>query len=204
MLKYCVLITLCISSVSWGQNHGENFTTINTVAAAKDYASGFREVFTGIVHLEKDVFFFDDIDTSKLESYVGTMRSSFGKRTKLIQDSMFNIVNVQIIEFNLKKISPETAEILVGQMSKLLEKGESFWDVKKRFDHTSAEFSSSPKVVQDITDSYSVLENQMTEGEFYRFDNPGENIGIVIIDKNPHLVPGYFIVSYLDRNSGDF
>lgn len=204
MLKYCVLFSLCISSISWGQNHGENFTTIKTIEDAKDYASGFREVFTGIVHFEKDVFFFDDIDTSKLESYVGTMRSSFGKRTKLIQDSMFNIVNVQIIEFDLKKISPETADILIGQMTKLLEKGESFWDVKKRFDHTSASFSSSPKVVGDVSDNYAVMEDQMNEGEFYQFENPGESIGIVLIDKKPHLVPGYFIVSYLDRNSGDF
>ncbi|MCR9174213.1 MAG: hypothetical protein NXI10_17080 [bacterium] len=201
MLKFCVAFALCVTSVSWSQNHEENFSTIKTIEQAEDYASGFREVFTGIIHMEKDIFFFDDIDTSKLASYVGTMHSTIGKRTKLIDDSMFNIVNAQIIEIDYSDISPETAEILVGQMQKLLDRGDSFWDVKKRFSHTSAKFSSSPKMVQEITDSYAVTEGQMIEGQHHKWERAGEGVGFVVIDKAPHRVPGFYTISFLDRNS---
>lgn len=203
MLKLCVAATLCISTFSFGQNHEENFTAVNTVEEANDYAKGFREVFTGIVHMEKDVFFFDDIDTSKLDSYVGTMHNTIGKRTKLIDDSIFNIVNVQVVTLDLTKISPETAEVLIGQMKKLFDRGDSFWDVKKRFAHTSAKWSSSPQVVEDVAESYAISEKQMIKGEHYQWERAGESIGFVVIDKEPHLVPGFYTLSFLDRN-GNF
>ncbi|MDC0257643.1 hypothetical protein OAK35_02760 [Crocinitomicaceae bacterium] len=201
MLKLCIAITLCISTISFGQNHEENFTSVNTVQGAVEYAKGFREVFTGIVHFEKDVFFFDDIDTSKLDSYVGTMHNTIGKRTKLIDDSMFNIVNVQVITLDLTKIAPETAEVLIGQMKKLLDRGDSYWDVKKRFSHTSAKWSSSPQVVGDVTESYAISEEQMIKGAYYQWERTGESIGFVVVDKAPHLVPGYYTLSYRSRTS---
>ncbi len=203
MLKFCVVLALSITTASFGQNHEENFTAINTIDEAEDYANGFREVFTGIVHMEKDVIFFDDIDTSQMDSYVGTMHNTIGKRTKLIQDTLFNIVKIQVIKFDLTKVSQETAEILMGQMKKLLDRGDSFWDVKKRFAHTSAKFSSSPQIVEEVASQYVISEKQMIEGEYYQWERAGDSIGFVIIDKEPHGVPGFYTLSFLDRN-GNF
>lgn len=201
MLKLCTLLSLLISVTSWAQNHQENFAAIKTIEQAEKYAKGFREVFTGIVHQEKDVFFFDNIDTSKLDTYIGSMHDTFGKKMKLVQDSIFNIVNVQVIKLDFKDVSPETAEILTKQMGKLLARGDSYWDVKKRFSHTSAKFSSSPKIVEEVTSDYAVSEEQMISGEYYKWEKPGEGTGFVIVDKEPHLVPGFFTISFLDRNS---
>lgn len=203
MLKLCAVFALCITTISWGQNHEENFAAINTVEEAEEYAKGFREVFTGILHLEKDVFFFDKIDTSNMDSYNGTMHPQFGLRTKLIQDSMFNVVKVQIITLDFKDVSPETAEILVGQMKKLLDGGSSYWDVRKRFQHTSAKYSSSPKIAEEVAKDYVIPLNQMVAGTYHQWKN-GDSMGLVIIEKEPHDVPGFFTLSYRDANSAGF
>mmetsp|Transcript_11240 Transcript_11240/g.15155 ORF Transcript_11240/g.15155 Transcript_11240/m.15155 type:complete len:206 (+) Transcript_11240:28-645(+) len=203
MLRIIILITLLIPAFSWGQNHAENLETINTEEEAEDYASGFQEVFTGTVNIESDVFFFDDIDTSNLEAHVGTLKSSYGKTSKLIKDSMFNIVNVQVIRFDLKKISPETAEILMSQMKKLLDRGDSYWDVKERFAHTSAKCSSSPQIVEEVSEEYNILESQMTENAYFEWVRDGDSAGIVIIEKEPHEVPGFFTISFINLNNGN-
>ncbi|GAB5416037.1 MAG: hypothetical protein Crog4KO_13790 [Crocinitomicaceae bacterium] len=203
MLRICIFITLIAPAFSWGQNHAENLETINTEQEAEEYASGFREVFTGTVNLESDVFFFDDIDTSNLKSHVGTLKSSYGKTSKLIKDSMFNIVNVQVIRFDLTKISPETAEILMSQMKKLLERGDSYWDIRERFAHTSAQFTSSPEIVDEVSEEYNILESQMTEDAYFEWVRDGDTAGIVIIDKEPHDVPGFFTISFINMNNGN-
>lgn len=203
MLKICTLIALCVTYISWGQNHAENFETINTEEDAEQYAEGFREVFTGVVNIESDVFFFDDIDTSSLEDYVGELKSFYGKTTKMIKDSMFNIVNVQVIRFDLEKVSPETAEILMGQMKKLLDRGDSYWDLKKRFAHTSAQFTSAPEIVEEVSGEYSITEEQMTEDAYYEWSTKGKYVGLVIIDKGPHEVPGFYTISFINRGNGN-
>ncbi len=203
MLRTCILLSLFVSHLSWGQNHVENLETINTEEEAEEYASGFREVFTGTVNLESDVFFFDDIDTSNLKSHVGTFKSSYGKTSKLIKDSTFNIVNVQVIRFDLKKVSPETAEILMSQMKKLLERGDSYWDIRKRFAHTSAEFTSSPEIAEEVSEEYTILESQMTEDAYFEWVRDGDSAGIVIIDKEPHGVPGFFTISFINTDNGN-
>lgn len=203
MLRLSVLIALCISSISWAQNHAENFETIRTIKEAKDYASGFREVFTGTVNMEADVFFFDDIDTSQLASYVGTSKSFYGKTTKLIEDSLFNMVKVQVIRFDLKKVSPETAEILMGQMKKLLDRGDSYWDIRKRFSHTSAQFTSAPEIAEEVAEKYDIAQAQMVEDTYIEWSRSGDSMGILIIDKAPHAVPGYYTISFLNMD-GNF
>lgn len=205
MYRFCSLLAVVISTFSFGQNHQENFRTITTEEQAESYAASFQEVFTGTVNIEKDVFFFDDIDTSKMESYIGTSKSFFGKTTKMLKDSVFNIVNVQIIHFDLKKISPETADILLGQMKKMLDEGSTYWEVKKRFSHTSAKFSSSPEIVEEVEKEYGVAEVQLTEDSFHEWDNSeeGKSKGILFVDKKPHPVPGFFTISYLNLNNGD-
>lgn len=203
MLRTCVLAALCVSSISWGQNHSENFQVITTPEQAEEYASSFREVFTANINMESDVFFFDDIDTSQMESYVGTTRSFFGKTTKLIQDSLFNVVNVQVIRFDLTKVSPETAEILAGQMKKMLEQGQTYWDLKTRFSHTSARFISSPEVVEEVAEKYDITEVEMIKDSYFEWKIEEKSMGFIIIDKEPHLVPGFCTISYLNINNGN-
>jgi hypothetical protein len=201
-VTFTFFVVLFTSILGYGQNHRENLRTINTLEEAKSYASSFEEVFTGTVNLEKDVFFFDEIDTSKMSSYVGTSISSFGKTTKLLQDSVFNIVNIQLIRLDFDKMPEETADILMGQMLKLLNKGSSYWDLKKRFSHTSAHFSSAPEIVEEISAEYGVLEDQMTEGAFYEWEKSGKSKGIIIVEKLPHFVPGFTTISFLNLNNG--
>jgi hypothetical protein len=203
MLRTCVLAALCISTISWGQNHAENFQVITTPEQAEEYASSFREVFTANINMESDVFFFDDIDTSNMASYVGITKSFFGKTTKLLQDSLFNVVNIQVIRFDLKKVAPETAEILAGQMKKLLEQGQTYWDLKTRFSHTSARFISSPEVMEEVTEKYDITEAQMTKDSYHEWKTEEESMGFVIIDKESHQVPGFCAISYLNLNNGN-
>jgi len=41
----------------------------------------------------------------------------------------------------------------------------------------------------------------MIKGDYYQWERAGESIGFVVIDKEPHLVPGFYTLSFLDRNS---
>jgi hypothetical protein len=105
---------------------------------------------------------------------------------------------------DFKDVSKETAEVVIGQMKKLLENGESYWDVVKKFQHTSAKYSSSPQIVEEVATDYEITENQMIEGKFFEWEKSGESIGIVIIEEEPHEVPGFFILSYRDNSRGGF
>lgn len=203
MLKFLFSV-ICFSAFSvFAQNHEENFRTIHTIEQANAYAASFSEVSTGLVNAEKDVFFFDDIDTTDLAKQVGTTRSFFGRTTKLIKDSVVSIVNVQIISFDLSKVSAETAEILMSQMEKRLESGESYWDIKKKFGHTSAYFSSSPEPTETVAKQYSIEPDSMLEGSYFRWETFGSSnkVGILIVDDVPHDVPGFYTISYINLNS---
>jgi len=197
------LLASLVTSLSWSQNHQENLRTITTQEQAESYAASFNEVFTGTVNIEKDVFFFDDIDTSKMKSYVGTSKSFFGKTTKLLKDSVFNIVNVQVIHFDLKKLSPETVDILKGQMQKLFAKGNTYWDIKKKFSHTSAEFSSAPEIVEEIEAKYGLIESQLVEDRILEWEISDESTGFLIVSEEPRGVPGFYTISYLNLNNGN-
>ena len=201
MLKSCILTALLISATSWGQNHGDNLNKIHTLEEAEDYASKFREVFVGKVNAEKDVIFFDAIDTANLADYVGTFHSSIGRTVKLLKDSLFNGVHVQIIRLDLKKVSPETAGILLDQMKKLLERGDTFWEVRDRFSHTSAQFTSGPQLVDDVTAKYGVGEDEMLQNAYFEWEQSNRSVGIVIIDEEPHPVPGFCTVSFLTNDN---
>ncbi len=201
-----LLLVCCLSTtVVFGQNHEENLRAVTTVQEANDYAASFSEVSCGLMHSEKDIVFFDDIDTANLASHVGTSRSFFGRTTKLIKDSIVNVVNVQIITFDLSQMSSETAEILLGQMEKRLANGESYWDIKQKFGHTSAQFSSAPEIVEKVETTYNITEEQMTLGSYYRWERLGSTnkIGLLIVDGEPHEVPGFFTISYLNLNNGN-
>lgn len=199
-----LLISIACFSILYtnAQNHEENVRSIKTIEQANSYASSFREVSVSMVNAEKDVMFFDDIDTSDLSKYVGTSKTFFGRTTKLIDDSMLQIINVQIISFDLSTISKETAELMVAQMVKKLNEGEGFWSLKKKYAHTSAHFCSSPESLNAITTKYDLLEKDLEVGKTLNWEIVGRKneVGILIVEKAAHLVPAFVTLSYLNLN----
>ncbi|NRA12505.1 MAG: hypothetical protein HRT57_11180 [Crocinitomicaceae bacterium] len=150
-MKLLLASLACLSFLSsYSQNHRENISAIKTIDQAKKYAAGFREVSVSMINAENDVMFFDDIDTSDLSKYVGTSKTFYGRTSKLIEDSIIHIINVQVISFDMSKISKETANLILNQISKKMETGESFWALKKKYSHTSAIFSSSPQALETV------------------------------------------------------
>lgn len=204
MPRILTIILLYHITLVSGQNHSENFENIHTVAEAKSYAASFNEVNCGLMTAEKDVFFFDELDTANLAGEVGLTKSFFGRTIKLLKDSIVSMVDVQIITLDLSIISSGTAEILLGQMLKRLENGETYWDLKSKFGHTSAQFSSAPEPVDDITKRYNLSNDQMIEGNYYRWETFGsiDKIGIIIVDEEPHNVAGFYTISYLNLHDG--
>jgi len=190
----CLSMLFCFS-----QNHEENISAIKTIEQANSYAASFREVSVSIVNAEKDVMFFDDIDTSNLEKYVGTSKTFYGRTTKLIEDSMLTLINVQVISFDLTTTSKETAELLVSQMNKRLDNGETFWGLKKKYGHTSAQFNSSPEPLESITGRYNLDANSLEVGKKFNWEILGskDQIGILIVEKAAHKVPAFYAISYL-------
>ena len=67
-MKLLLALLACLSIFfSYSQNHSENISAIKTVDQANKYAASFREVTASLVNAEKDVIFFDEIDTSKTQ-----------------------------------------------------------------------------------------------------------------------------------------
>ena len=203
-MKILLVSLACLSFLfSFSQNHEENLRTIKTVEQAKTYATGFREVSVSMVNAEKDVMFFDDIDTSNLAQYVGTYKSFYGRTTKLIKDSLVELIKVQVITFDLSTISKETAQLMLDQMIKKLESGESFWSLKKKYAHTSAQFVSSPEPLASISKKYSLDEGELNVGVPFKWEIIGskEQIGILIVTEAAHKVPAFYTISYLNLSN---
>jgi hypothetical protein len=202
-MKLLLASLACLSFLnSFSQNHAENVRSIETVEEANTYAAGFREVSVSLMNAEKDVIFFDDIDTSDLAKHVGESRAFYGRTTKLIDDSIISLINVQIISFDLTKISKETAELMLSQMFKKLEAGESYWSLKKKYAHTSAQFTSSPEALASVTSKYNLTESELTEGSKLNWEIVGSKsqVGIIIVSKAAHSVPAFYTLSYLNLN----
>ena len=200
-MKLFLALLACLSIFfSYSQNHSENISAIKTVDQANKYAASFREVTASLVNAEKDVIFFDEIDTSDLSKYVGTTKTFYGRITKLIQDSIIDIINVQVISFDLSKTSKETANLLLGQISKKMDADESFWVLKKKYAHTSAVFSSSPEPLESIKKKYSLSEDALEVGEKSEWEISGseDQVGLLIVEKGAHPVRAFFTISYLN------
>lgn len=200
-MKLLLASLACLTFLfSFSQNHEENMRGINTMEQAKSYAAGFREVSVSMVNAEKDVMFFDDIDTSDLAKYVGTSKTFYGRTTKLIEDSLLKLINIQVISFDLSTISKEMAQLILDQMIRKLESGESFWSLKKKYGHTSAQFVSSPEPLASVTSKYSLDESKLKVGERFKWEIIGskDQIGILIVDQAAHQVPAFYAISYLN------
>lgn len=198
-MKLLLASIACLTILfSFSQNHEQNVRSINTIEQAKSYASDYREVSVSLMNAEMDAMFFDDIDTSNLEKYVGVSKTFFGRTTKLIEDSIIEVINVQVISFDLSKISKETAELMLAQMIKRLAAGESYWALKKKYAHTSAKWSSSPVPLTTVTNTYKVSNSELEVGSNHKYEIVGSKsqIGIVIVEKAAHFVPAFYTLSY--------
>ena len=175
-------------------------SAIKTVDQANKYAASFREVSVSLINAENDVIFFDDIDTTDLKKYVGTSRTFYGRTTKLIEDSIIHIINVQVISFDLSKTSKETANLLLGQISKKIDAGESFWELKKKYGHTSAIFASFPKPVESVKRKYNLSEDTLEVGKKSNWEILGskDQVGLLIVEKAAHPVHAFYAISYLN------
>ena len=86
-MKFLLASFACLSTLfSFSQNHEENVKSIITIEQANSYAADYREVSVSLMNAEMDAMFFDDIDTSNLEKYVGVSKTFFGRTTKLIEE----------------------------------------------------------------------------------------------------------------------
>jgi hypothetical protein len=201
IMKMLLASLACLSIFScYSQNHSENISAIKTVDQANKYAASFRDVSVSLLNAEKDVIFFDDIDTADLSKYVGTSRTFYGRTTKLIEDSIIDIINVQVITFDLSKTSKETANLMLGQISKKMDAGESFWALKKKYSHTSAVFTSSPEPLESVKRKFSLAEDALELGKKSNWEIVGskDQVGLLIVEKAAHPVHAFFAISYLN------
>lgn len=180
------------------QGHENWISKISTVEDALRYASKHKDVLVSFVNSEKDVFLFDSIDTSNLSSHVGQSSTLFGRTTKFLKDTMITMVDIQVILFDTAAMPSETIDVLKPQMLKRIHEGEKFWDLKKKYAHTSTSFISGPEIVQDVLIKYNVNVEYAQAGAIYEF-NVGGRQGIIIVNIAAHKVPAFYAISY---NSG--
>jgi len=83
-------------------------------------------------------------------------------------------------------------------MKKRIVKGETYWDLKKKYGHTSAIFSSGPELVSTVLKLYGVDVTYTEKEQVIDWSAEGKTnkIGMLIIDKVPHLVPAFYAISY--------
>lgn len=194
-----ILTTILLVSVwtCYSQNHKEFVSQLTDLTVAKEYASKNRGVSVSLVNLEKDRMLFDQVDTSNLSASIGLHTTSFGRSTKLLKDTLMSMVDIEVIMFDSKKSSFETIEILLRQMTKKLNMEETYWDLKKKYSHTSADFWSGPECVETISKKYSLDVNQANKGDkFEIYDSNKVQMGIMIVKKPVRTVPAFYSISY--------
>jgi len=145
-----VICVFLMISDAYSQDHGSAIKEFSTLEEAQEYASQFREVSVGMINEYNDKYLFEEIDTSDMPSNIGKSFSGYGRTTCILKDTLIQLIEVEIIRFDLSKSSESTSDILLGQMNKRLAAGDTYWDVKNKFDHTSAWFYSGPISFSDI------------------------------------------------------
>jgi len=196
MYKIAIFFYVFIAVQLHAQNHAPAISKINTIEDARIYASENRGVNFDIVNKENDAFLFDDIDTSNIHVSVGKTITLFGRSTKFIQDTLICMVNVQTIVFDLTKTSKDMADLLLNQIKKRLAKGETYWELKRKYSHTSAMFISGPIPMDEIIDNYQLNLKESEEGSQFEIDNVSNKIGVLIVAKIPHRVLAFHSISY--------
>lgn len=195
-MRTCCVIFVCLlfSFAHFAQDHGSAIANFKTLEEAEAYADRYREVSVGMVNELVDKFIFEEIDTSDLGSNLGKSFSNFGRTNYLLKDTILEFSEVEIIRFDLKKTNETTADILLNQMQKRIDAGDSYWDVKKKFSHTSAWFHSGPEVLSDLVDKYNI---QITEpsDQWVQFAN-SEMKGLIRFVKHHDQVKAFYVIGY--------
>lgn len=197
-----ILAILCVSMVgfSFGQNHSQAIASISTVEAARNYAHKYREVSVSLINAESDRLVFDEIDTVNIESNNGKSFSFFGRNIKLLKDTALMMADIQVISFDLTSTSRETSELLRSQMIKRLENGETYWDLSKKYAHTSAQFRSGPRYMSEIMRDFSLRMDDAIAGDQFLYDNSKSEMGILIVNKTPFSVLAFYTIGYNSTN----
>lgn len=199
MNKLNLLIVLLLSCSLWSQNHKEYVDTIQSIESAESYAKRYSDVFVSRVTYDRDQMLFDNVDTSNMEAHIGETVSFFGRNTKFLEDTTFKMVELQTITFNFSSVDKSTAELLANQMIKRMDKGETYWDVRQKYSHTSAIFTSRPEYVDEMESRLNISFDDAQENSYMRL-NMENSIIIVIVKKVPYLSPSFITVSYNSLN----
>ena len=150
MNNLLLLTFIVFSSLSFAQNHKEEIKKLASVDEARSYASKYREVSVGLIDENRDRFLFAQLDTSDLKSNIGKEFDNYGRVTVIIQDTLVDMVEIELIQFDLNKTSEESTEILMSQLKKRMANGDDYYSLKEKFDHTSAYFYTGPRIIQRI------------------------------------------------------
>ena len=180
--------------------HAQNFKAvvdrIYTIEEAKDYASRERGVDFSIVNYENNVFLFDNVDTTDLKKSIGETATMLGRNTKFIKDTVIRAAKIHSIYFDLSNTSREIAELLLNQINKSLDNGDTFWQLKMRYNHTPAIFTTGPVTTDVVEKKYNLNIESFENNECYSIDNIPNVIGVVLVINKAHDVPAFYSISY--------
>lgn len=192
---YTTFILLMFCANSWTQNHKQFIDTLTSLEVASTYASMYSDVFITRVSYDRDQLLFDYVDTNNLDNHIGETVSYFGRNTKFLKDTLIELVELQTITFNYSKTNKEIADVLVDQITKRLDGGESYWEVRQKYEHTSAEFTSRPEYVDEVNEGI-ILTKDLVNDKPYQIVESDKEKAIIIVKSNPYLNPSFVVISY--------
>lgn len=194
-----VLFLICLSSGVWGQFHDYNISKITELKEAKEYASRYREVSYGLINMHKDPFIFDAIDTSDMSGQVGKIIFIFNRGTKLLRDTLLEMVHIQVVEFNTDLVPADSIKPWKEKVESMIASGSSYWDIKKRFLNSGLTFKSEPIDGNEIMKIYGLEALKIDDKKFHEFKSPKNPKidGWIVIDESPVFVPAFYSISYL-------
>lgn len=204
-----ILISICIVHVLHGQSHAEVVAKINSIEEATKFASNHRDVTVDFVDAENDVFLFDKIDTSKMESYVGKVETVYRRSTKFLKDTIIQIANVQFIRFKPELITLEESVDFAQKIMEDHNGGMSYWNIMKKYQREGIVFNGGPKTDLELLTEFNSNFNTRSLDEMF-ITNTVENESypvVALIRVKSHDVPAFIAISYNEmggRYSGHF
>lgn len=194
MKLYLILGSLLFTYFCFSQNHTEEVKKITSIQEARAYASKYREVSISMINEVKDKYIFSSLDTVDAKSNIGKSFEDYGRVSRIVSDTLINLAEIELIQFDLSKTSEETYEILMGQIRKRIDAGATYWEVKDKFSHTSAYFFSGPRSTGSLK-IVDVLELKDKTGEWVYFEYEDLR-GLIRIKNMKEKVQAYYILGY--------
>ena len=199
MLKLCLYLIIGLSSYgAYAQFHDDNIPKITSLQAAEEYAGRYKEVSFGLVNSELDVFLFDNVDITNMSASVGKINTIYRRRTKFLKDTSITMLNVQVIEFDPVKISPDSANVIIAEIIKKYKSGTSYWNLMKEYRSSSCKFEGGPISTELLEKRFgSTLEGRKKDDIFkWSYSNRPNLPIIIIIHEEAHPVPAFYAISY--------